>query len=136
MSSSRMIRRVLAAAALASGSVLIAAATPSSSNGARPPFHLALKRAEPGINDTVAASPKQLKLWFTETVAAPTTSVRLVNAQSEALKVGDVSVESAPLSPAIVTVPENLAAGTYTVMWRAMADDGHPSTGKFSFTVR
>jgi methionine-rich copper-binding protein CopC len=30
---------------------------------------------------------------------------------------------------------KNLAAGKYTVRWRALADDGHHESGTFRFTV-
>jgi len=30
----------------------------------------------------------------------------------------------------------DLRPGTYTVMWRAVADDGDTSSGKFSFTIK
>lgn len=123
-------RRLAAIAALLVVPALVAASRTTTV------FHLALKRAEPAVNDTVAASPKTLKLWFTESVSAATTGVRLMNAKDEVMKTSDVTVDAEPLSPAAVTVPEKLAAGTYVVMWRAMADDGHPSSGKFSFTVR
>lgn len=133
-----IVARRLAAAALVVAPALI---TLTSAMGEPPRvaparFHLALKRAEPAVNDTVSASPKMLKLWFTESVGGTTTAVRLMNANNEAVKLGEVSVDAAPLSPAVVAVPETLAAGTYTVMWRAMADDGHPSSGKFAFTVK
>ncbi|HEY4133349.1 MAG TPA: copper resistance CopC family protein [Gemmatimonadaceae bacterium] len=130
MSIATLARRVLAVSALAVAP-LLGAATHAANR-----FHLALKHAEPGVSDTVATSPKMLKLWFTESVSPATTGVRLMNAKEEVLKVGDVTVESSPMSPAVVAVPEKLGAGTYTVMWRAMADDGHPSTGKFTFTVK
>ena len=132
-----IIARRLSAAALVIAPALVFSATGMSSPQPSPArFHLALKRAEPAVNDTVTASPKTITLWFTESVSAATTGVRLLDAQDHMIKVSDVSVDAVPLSPAIVTVPETLRAGTYTVMWRAMADDGHPSTGKFSFTVK
>jgi methionine-rich copper-binding protein CopC len=132
-----IIARRLSAAALVIAPALVFSATGMSSPQPSPArFHLARKRAEPAVNDTVTASPKTITLWFTESVSAATTGVRLLDAQDHMIKVSDVSVDAVPLSPAIVTVPETLRAGTYTVMWRAMADDGHPSTGKFSFTVK
>jgi len=130
-------RRLLTAFALASAPALLtafSATTPNPTEAAR--FHLTLKRAEPAANDTVAASPATIKLWFTESVTSTTVSVRLTDARNETVKLGDVSVESEPLSPAVVAVPGTLASGTYTVAWRAMADDGHPSNGKFTFTVK
>ncbi len=130
-------RRIFVALALVSAPALLTAFTlPSPRSAEASHFHLTLKRAEPAANDTVAASPSSIKLWFTESVTSSTVAVRLTDANDAVVKLGDVTVESAPLSPAVVPVTGTLAAGTYTVAWRAMADDGHPSNGKFSFTVR
>ncbi len=130
-------RRILVVLALVSAPALLAAFTlPNSSSSEAAHFHLTLKRAEPAANDTVATSPSSIKLWFTESVTSSTVAVRLTDARDAVVKLGEVSVESAPMSPAVVPVPATLAAGTYTVAWRAMADDGHPSNGKFSFTVK
>jgi methionine-rich copper-binding protein CopC len=111
--------------------VATAATTPANAG-----MHLGLKRAEPGANDTVSASPATLKLWFTQSVQAAGTSLRVTGAADHIVAIGDVSVEKAELSPAVVKVNETLKPGTYVVAWRTMAADGHPATGKFSFTVR
>ena len=133
---SLIARRLSVAALLTVPALVVSATAMRAPRAAHARFHLALKRAEPGVNDTVTVSPKTITLWFTESVSATTTGVRLMDPRDQMIKVSDVSVAAAPLSPAVVTVPETLHAGTYTVMWRAMADDGHPSTGKFSFTVK
>jgi methionine-rich copper-binding protein CopC len=108
-----------------------AAALPSADR-----FHLALSRAEPRVNDTVSVSPKVIKLWFTESVQSSGTSVRLTGPENHAITIGEVTVAAAAKSPAIVAVTEKLKPGTYTVAWKAMASDGHPNAGKFTFTLR
>lgn len=135
MSRIRIARRLVVGAALGVATMLIAhssaASAPASSL-----FHLELLRSEPAVNDTAAVSPKQLKLWFSESIELKGTSVQLKNARNEAIKLGKLSVDTAPLAPAIVVVPQPLVAGKYTVTWHAAGDDGHPSTGKFSFRVK
>lgn len=101
-----------------------------------PLFHLQLLRSEPAVNETVTTLPKQLKLWFSESIELKTTSVKLTDAKNEVVKLGKLAVDTAPLAPAIVDLPTKLAAGKYTVTWRAAGDDDHPSTGKFSFVVK
>lgn len=88
------------------------------------------------MNEVLSASPRLLKLWFSESIELKGTSVRVANAKGEAVKLGKLSVDTAALAPAIVVVPQSLAAGKYTITWRASGDDGHPSTGKFSFTMK
>lgn len=98
-------------------------------------LHLALKRAEPRVNDTLTVSPSSLSLWFTESVQAAGTAIRLTGPGDKTIALGDVSVDAAPLSPAVAKVSTPLAAGTYVVQWKTMAKDGHPTSGKYSFTV-
>ena len=134
----RSRRTRTAVAALVATIAALSASHPSAtaSTIAASRFHLALKRAEPGVNDTVTASPALLKLWFTESVQAAATSVRLSGPGDHPVSIGEVTVDAAPLSPAIAKVGETLGAGTYVVAWKTMAADGHPSSGKFSFTIR
>jgi methionine-rich copper-binding protein CopC len=101
-----------------------------------PHFHLALKRAEPGINDTLTASPAAVKLWFTQSVQAASTAMRVTAADGRVIQTGPITVDTARLSPAVAVVSEQLPAGTYTVAWKTMAADGHAISGKYSFTVR
>ncbi len=132
-----MFRRIAVASVAVAVSLSLTAFT-NSMNAPRVEsarFHLALKRAEPAKNDTVTASPKTISLWFTESVTPAATSIRVM-AGDRMVKISDVTVEAAALSPAVVSVNETLAAGTYTVMWRAASGDGHPVNGKFGFTVR
>jgi len=99
-------------------------------------FHLELTRAEPGKSDTVAVSPAEIKLWFSESVRPKAVSVRLTSPQRKAVVLGAITVDTVPKSPAVVTVPATLEAGTYWVAWHALASDGHPGAGSFSFTIR
>jgi len=137
MSATVFARRLTAAAVIASATILFShhAAT-SAPAGRAAPFHLELLRSEPAVNEALTASPKQLKLWFSESIELKGTSVRLTDARNEAVKLGKLSVDTAPLAPPSVGAPNTLSPGKYLVTWRAAGDDGHPSTGKFSFTMK
>jgi methionine-rich copper-binding protein CopC len=130
-------RRVAVVLSLSAAIPLVAATNGNATERPHPNrFHLALTKADPKVNDTVSASPKTITLWFTETIKAAGTTVRLTGPGAKAVHVGAVTVASTPMAPAIVAVSETLKPGTYTVTWRALADDGDPSSGKFKFTVR
>lgn len=130
------VPRIVGALAIAAVAILAVSGSATSASLASPaPFHLTLVRAEPMVNDTVRVSPKQLKLWFSESIELKGTSVRLLNSRREAVTLGKLSVDTAALAPAVVVVPRTLAPGKYTVSWRA-SDDGHPSSGKFAFVVK
>jgi methionine-rich copper-binding protein CopC len=108
----------------------------SAAASSAPRFHLFLDRAEPKINDTISASPKAIKLWFSESVSPKAIAIRVTGPNNHPVKTGEPTVDAAEHSPAVFSVPETLAAGVYTVSWRAMGDDGHATSGKYSFTLR
>ena len=109
---------------------------PAAAANAAPRFHLFLNRAEPKVNDTISTSPKAIKLWFSESVTPKAIAIRVTGPNNRAVKTGEPTVDAAEYSPAVFSVPETLTAGVYTVAWRAMGDDGHATSGKFSFTLR
>lgn len=122
-------RFLLPVVLLAIAPVLVQALPPT-------PFHLGLKRSEPGANDTLSVSPPAVKLWFTQSVQAGSTSIRLTASDNRVIRTGPVTVAAAALSPAVAKVSETLRAGRYTLAWKTMSADGHPTSGKFTFTVR
>ncbi|HEY4303532.1 MAG TPA: copper resistance protein CopC [Gemmatimonadaceae bacterium] len=137
MTSFLSVRRVLLGATLGVATTfVIHSSAVSAPAPLAVPFHVELLRSEPAVNETITAIPKQIKLWFSESIELKTTNVKLTNAKNEAVKLGKLAVDTAPLAPAIVDLPPKLAAGKYTVTWRAAGDDDHQSTGKYSFTVK
>jgi methionine-rich copper-binding protein CopC len=94
--------------------------------------HNALAGSTPAAGSTLTTAPTSVTLHFEEpplssgmavAVTAPDTS--LVSADRPVLTGSDVVAPLAPLT----------ASGTYSVAWRVVADDGHPVTGTFTFTV-
>ena len=97
-------------------------------------FHLALSKTEPAANDTLA-SPKAIKLWFTETVKVAETGVQITGPDKKLVPTAAITIAAAAKSPAVAEIKGTLKAGVYTVAWKTMADDGHPTKGTFVFTV-
>jgi methionine-rich copper-binding protein CopC len=126
--------RTLAVAAVAGSFAFAVRATTASAAVAR--FHLALSKAEPKANDTVATSPAAIKLYFTESVKAAATSVRVTGADAKVVTIGPVTVDTAAKAPAVVAVKQALTPGKYTVAWKVVGADGHPMEGTFAFTFR
>lgn len=129
-------RRALLAAALVTAPALLAMR--NSAIAAPAPtvarFHLALSKSEPAAHDTVAA-PKELKLWFTEAVTMASTAVQVTDAAKKVVSTGALSIAQTPKAPVVVALTAGLKPGKYTVDWKTMADDGHPTKGTFDFTV-
>jgi len=124
-----MIRRTLLSLALFVG---LAAPAPSGPLDAE--LHFALSRSSPEAGAS-AESPSEIRLWFTEVPEAKTTSIRLIGSDRDAIDTGDVSQDERDGRSFSVALEHVLSAGTYTVSWRAMGDDGHVVRDSYEFTV-
>jgi methionine-rich copper-binding protein CopC len=97
--------------------------------------HAHLQSASPAADGTVAVSPTELDLKFSEglnlkfsgvTVTGPGKAV--VATGAPALADGDATL--------VVPLPAALPAGVYTVDWHALSTDGHKTHGSYSFAVK
>ncbi len=100
--------------------------------------HAALERAEPSVGGLVIAPPREIRLFFTEVVAAanPTPSIQVLNEAGEPQDV-EVRPLGANGDPRTVTAEvESLDEGTYTVVWSVRSiTDGHTLSGTYAFRV-
>lgn len=96
--------------------------------------HDALVSSSPAADSSVETLPAELTLTF---------SAKLIDGEG-ATKLtvtgpaGESVIDGAPtVDGAIVTQPLTGSgpAGEYRVVWRVVSSDGHPTSGKFSFTV-
>lgn len=99
-------------------------------------FHLHLKRADPGVNDTVAVAPKVIRLWFTERPEAAVARIELRGPGGVMVAVAKPTIDAGEDAPLTAQVTGTVAPGAYTVIWRAMSADGHAMRGSFGFLVR
>jgi methionine-rich copper-binding protein CopC len=98
-------------------------------------FHNHLKKSAPAANESLAASPKEIRLWFEENPEVKLSGITLLTADSAKVAVGTVRTTDDPTSIAVdVTSP--LKAGTYIVSWRTASKDGHAVRGKYNFTAK
>lgn len=114
--------------------VALTLAAAGSTLAASAPFHFALTKSLPADKATVHQVP-EVKLWFTEAPTQGTVAIRLIDAKGEAVSTTDPVQDPEDASAFSVRVPERLPAGSYTVSWRGMGDDGHVVRGDFAFTV-
>ncbi|MDX1579919.1 MAG: copper resistance protein CopC, partial [Gemmatimonadota bacterium] len=98
-------------------------------------LHLELDKSAPEAGAVLAESPSSVTLWFTQAPQMAGTSVRLVSG-GEPLDLGDAVASEDDPKIIVLAISEPLADGEYTVVWRAMAADGHVVRGDFPFTVR
>lgn len=109
-------------ATLAAGSLL----------GANAAVHTHLVKAEPGVDSTVVAAPKQIRLWFNEAPEVALSGATLLKADNAPVATVKMAATDDPLSVA-GNIPVALEPGTYQVLWRTGSKDGHAVRGKYTF---
>ncbi len=96
--------------------------------------HAFLQRAEPGVGSTVASSPNEVKIQFTEAVEPALSKIQVFAASGKEVDKGDVHVDSSDQALLKVSLPL-LGPGTYRVAWRVVSVDTHVTSGTFTFHV-
>ena len=96
--------------------------------------HAHLDHATPAAGSTVAQSPKEISLWFTEALEAKFSTVEVRDAQGRPVQAGSATL--ARDNTAQLRVPlKPLPPGTYKVIWRVLSVDTHVTEGDFTFSV-
>jgi methionine-rich copper-binding protein CopC len=109
----------------------LAGALAGASSGAVPPAaHARLNGSVPVADSLVPQAPAAVVLSFNRDIAPPATVVVTAPDGSRA-GAGDPSVRGRDVSAPIGGEQE----GTYVVAFRAVSVDGHPITGRFTFSV-
>jgi len=98
--------------------------------------HAHLDSETPADKAVVTVAPTNLILEFSEAVALKFTGVKVVGPDNAPVPLGTPSLD--PNDAAALTVPlaTALAPGLYSVAWHALSNDGHKSSGTYTFTVK
>jgi methionine-rich copper-binding protein CopC len=129
----RWVARLLGVAIAAAA---VAFVLPARGEAAR---HLRLERAEPAADTTVAAAPKELKLFFSEAVNPAVAGIRLLTSDSATVALGRLANGAkggAAHPPVVAPITGPMKPGAYRVAWRVTGADGHTITGNFTFTLK
>lgn len=118
--------RVLACAALFLG---------WSWRSAPPAFaHAFLDHAAPRVGSTVSPPPTELSLAFTQELEPAFSTVEVLDESGAKVDKGDAHMDLH--DGALLRVSLNpLPPGIYTVVWRVVSVDTHPTEGEFTFRV-
>lgn len=94
--------------------------------------HTELKSSNPAKGAALPAPPQQVELTFTESVTAPADAITVTGPNGAKWTVGQATVAGP-----VVTAPVQATgpAGTYTITWKVVSDDGDPVTGTIDFTL-
>ena len=126
----RILFRFRRAAALVSGTVLMGAFVLLPST---PRFHIGLASSTPAKDAHIAAAPSEIRLTFTGRIDVAKAGVELVTVNGRAIALDSLRAVVDSPRVAVVKVTGAMAAGTYTVRWRAVAADGADGKGEYSF---
>jgi methionine-rich copper-binding protein CopC len=118
--------RLAAALAFAVGAgvlLLVAGAAPASA-------HASLVRSSPADQSSVATGPSTVKLTFDENVRMPSV-ILVTDSDGASVVAGKTTVVDNIASTPVKTG----TSGNYTVAYRVVSADGHPVSGRLTFTV-
>ncbi|MGW2239004.1 copper resistance protein CopC [Streptomyces sp. NPDC001759] len=97
--------------------------------------HAALKSTDPEDGSVLKSAPRRITLTFTESVGLLDDSFRVLDPHNKRVRTGRAEHGPGGSDTARVTLPAELARGTYVVAWRAVSADSHPVSGAFTFSV-
>ena len=96
--------------------------------------HGRLVKTDPAANATVSA-PGTIHLEFNEELAQKFSTFKLTDTDGNPVALMSMPSKDAKVLEAMPSSP--LPPGIYTVSWTAVTtDDGHKTTGSYSFTVK
>jgi copper resistance protein C len=93
--------------------------------------HAALKHSSPDAGSTVAESPHEVNLTFSETLEPAFSSAEVTDAAGARLNDAKAEVSGNIVRVALKPLPP----GSYRVHWRAVSADTHRTEGNFTFSV-
>ena len=99
-------------------------------------FHIKLVKSSPAADDTVANGPASIKLWFSEAIELPVSSVKLTGPMGVSVPLAKLTRTDSAGAPIVAAIANPLADGAYKATWKTSSKDGHPATGTVAFTVR
>ena len=119
------MRRLGFACALATAAILRIYAVASA--------HVTLVSSTPAADSRLSESPERFRLQFSEPVEAGVAKAELVAPGGSRTP---LKLSGDPRNAYVLLAPANeLAPGTYRLVWHVVSEDGHPVSGSFVFTI-
>jgi methionine-rich copper-binding protein CopC len=89
----------------------------------------------PGAGAAVATSQKDVAIDFDDELEPAFSSIAVTDASGKSVASGKSAVDASNKKHMSVAL-DALTPGTYTVVWVAVADDGHRTQGHYTFTAK
>src|SRR5580700_8928564 len=97
--------------------------------------HAFLDHAVPPVGGTVAASPPEIRLYFSEAIEPRFSGIELTSIDGRPVKTGPSTVDPRDQMQFVLPVP-TLPSGRYKVTWHVVSVDTHPTQGDFTFEIK
>ncbi len=129
------LRTISVPSALLFALFLAAGLAPQADASADEVPHLRLVSTSPAADTIVAESPSEIRLFFSEPPQMQGTTVRVADASEALVASTAVAADGDDPRQVYIRPVAALGAGSYTVHWRVIAQDGHTQRGSFGFRV-
>lgn len=95
--------------------------------------HTEIGRTRPAAGSTVAAGVQTVSVEFSDNILnlADSSEIAITDSSGTVVEASCIEVKKTSISAEVFLASE----GEYKVVWRTVAEDGHPISGKFSFTA-
>jgi methionine-rich copper-binding protein CopC len=95
--------------------------------------HAKLLSAVPKADGMAMPMPASLRLNFSEVPELAFSRVSVTGPDNQPVAAGKPGAATDDPNALVVPLPANLPEGTYTVEWTAVTDDGHKTSGTYTF---
>ena len=93
--------------------------------------HAFLDHANPRVGNTVATTPREVTLWFTQNLEPAFSTITVTDSSGQRVDAGKPSISGNVMRIAL----RGVKAGTYRVAWHVLSVDTHKTEGTFTFRV-
>lgn len=97
--------------------------------------HANLERSQPADGAVLTAPPASVQLWFSRGLEPSFSKVQVLDQAGKEVNKAASAVKGDDAKLLEVELPA-LTPGTYKVVWRIVALDGHKAKGEFRFIVK
>jgi methionine-rich copper-binding protein CopC len=97
--------------------------------------HAFLIRAEPRVGGKVNKAPTEVRVWFSETVQAGVSSIKVFDVRGKQVDKKDTHSDRANRAVLCVSLIPALTPGAYKVVWHVTSEDTHVTNGDFRFQL-
>ena len=93
--------------------------------------HAFLDHAEPRVGSTTPAAPREVVLFFSQTLEPAFSSIEVSDAKGARVDQGKPQVSATTMRVGLKSLPP----GAYRVHWEVLSADTHKTEGNFTFHV-